>query len=111
MYSGLNPNVVRSPEQTTRFGSRSFTSEIARSIRFGTKYGPPQWRSEMWAMVKRSATAMAGKSRVSGPLGILTALKSDVPDFQAYRGSEPPQFANQAELECAKILDYHGVPW
>jgi hypoxanthine phosphoribosyltransferase len=34
-----------------------------------------------------------------------------MPDFQAYRGSEPPRFANEAELECAKILDYHGVPW
>jgi hypoxanthine phosphoribosyltransferase len=31
--------------------------------------------------------------------------------FQAYRGSEPPRFANQAELECARILDYYGVPW
>jgi hypoxanthine phosphoribosyltransferase len=31
--------------------------------------------------------------------------------FQAYRGATPPRFANRAELECAKILDYHGVPW
>ncbi len=31
--------------------------------------------------------------------------------FQAYRGSEPPRFANQAELECARILDYYGIPW
>ena len=38
-------------------------------------------------------------------------LKSETPDFQAYRGSEPPQFANEAELECAKVLDYYGVPW
>jgi hypothetical protein len=28
-----------------------------------------------------------------------------------YAGNEPPQFANEAELECAKILDYYGVPW
>ncbi len=34
-----------------------------------------------------------------------------MPVFQAYRGCEPPRFANEAELECAKILDYHGVPW
>ncbi len=33
------------------------------------------------------------------------------PDFQAYRGSAPPQFVNEAELECAKILDFHGIPW
>jgi hypoxanthine phosphoribosyltransferase len=32
-------------------------------------------------------------------------------DFRAYRGSAPPRFANQAELECAKVLDYYGIPW
>ena len=32
-------------------------------------------------------------------------------DFQAFRGSEIPRFANRAELECAKILDFYGVPW
>ena len=35
----------------------------------------------------------------------------ETPDFQAYRGSEPPRFANRSELECAKLLDYYGVPW
>jgi hypothetical protein len=35
----------------------------------------------------------------------------EVPHFQAYAGEEPPRFVNEAELECAKILDYHGVPW
>ena len=35
----------------------------------------------------------------------------DTPDFQAYRGSAPPRFASQAELECAKVFDYYGVPW
>ena len=34
-----------------------------------------------------------------------------MPDFQAYRGVEPPRFANDAERECAKVLDYYGVPW
>ena len=34
-----------------------------------------------------------------------------IPDFQVYRGTEPPRFASQAELECAKVLDYYGVPW
>ena len=38
-------------------------------------------------------------------------MKSDSPDFQAYRGTATPQFANEAELECAKVLDYYGVPW
>jgi hypoxanthine phosphoribosyltransferase len=35
----------------------------------------------------------------------------DIPDFQAYRGTSPPRFASPAELECAKVLDYYGVPW
>src|SRR5206468_12523276 len=35
----------------------------------------------------------------------------DIPDFQAYQGTEPPRFASQAELECAKVLDYYGIPW
>jgi hypothetical protein len=34
-----------------------------------------------------------------------------MPVFQAYCGSEPPRFANAVELECAKLLDYYGVPW
>ncbi|MCS7006402.1 MAG: hypothetical protein NZL88_02475 [Gaiellaceae bacterium] len=35
----------------------------------------------------------------------------EIPVFQAYRGSEPPRFANRSELECAKILDFYGIPW
>jgi hypothetical protein len=31
--------------------------------------------------------------------------------FQAYLGSDEPTFANEYERECAKILDYYGVPW
>jgi hypothetical protein len=31
--------------------------------------------------------------------------------FQAYLGSEEPIFASDYERECAKILDYYGVPW
>jgi hypoxanthine phosphoribosyltransferase len=34
-----------------------------------------------------------------------------VPDFQAYRGQGEPRFANDVELECAKLLDYYGIPW
>ena len=32
-------------------------------------------------------------------------------EFRAYRGEEPPRFVNEAELEYAKILDYHGIAW
>jgi hypoxanthine phosphoribosyltransferase len=35
----------------------------------------------------------------------------ETPDFQAYSGEQPPRFANEAELECAKLLDFYGVPW
>ena len=35
----------------------------------------------------------------------------EISDFQAYRGVEPPRFANGAELECARILDYYGIAW
>jgi hypothetical protein len=38
-------------------------------------------------------------------------LVSELPDFQAYRGTGVPLFANEAELECAKVLDYYGLPW
>jgi hypoxanthine phosphoribosyltransferase len=35
----------------------------------------------------------------------------ETPDFQAFRGEGQPRFANRAELECAKVLDFYGVPW
>src|SRR2546423_777218 len=35
----------------------------------------------------------------------------EMPHFQAFRGRGQPRFANRAELECAKLLDYYGVPW
>ena len=35
----------------------------------------------------------------------------ETPVFQVFQGAEPPRFASQAELECAKVLDYYGVPW
>jgi hypoxanthine phosphoribosyltransferase len=38
-------------------------------------------------------------------------MASEVPDFQAYCGRGVPRFANDVELECAKLLDYYGVPW
>jgi len=38
-------------------------------------------------------------------------MRPETHDFQAYRGTEPPRFVNDAELECAKILDFYGVPW
>jgi hypoxanthine phosphoribosyltransferase len=42
---------------------------------------------------------------------MLSQLPAESPNFQAYRGAAPPRFANDAELETAKILDYYRVPW
>ena len=50
-------------------------------------------------------------TRASEDGATLLVLPVEIPDFQAYRGVEPPRFAHEAELEYAKILDYHGVPW
>src|SRR3982751_1846051 len=49
--------------------------------------------------------------RASEALATLDSVMPETPVFQAYRGSEPPRFANPAELEYAKILDWHGIPW
>ncbi len=35
----------------------------------------------------------------------------EAPNFQAFCGDEPPRFVNDVEVECARILDYYGVPW
>ena len=44
-------------------------------------------------------------------VGTLAQVAVEKADFQAYCGASPPRFANRSELECAKILDYYGVPW
>jgi transcription initiation factor TFIIIB Brf1 subunit/transcription initiation factor TFIIB len=33
------------------------------------------------------------------------------PRFHAFVGAKPPRFANDAERDCAQILDFHGIPW
>jgi hypothetical protein len=38
-------------------------------------------------------------------------VPTEILDFQAYCGGSAPRFAHPVELECAKILDYYGVPW
>jgi len=35
----------------------------------------------------------------------------EIGDFQAYSGEKAPEFANEVELECARIFDYYRVPW
>src|SRR2546430_9620468 len=38
-------------------------------------------------------------------------MPTESPVFQAFWGATEPSFANRAELECAKVLDYYGIPW
>jgi hypothetical protein len=38
-------------------------------------------------------------------------MASEISDFQASSGRDETQFANQAEVECARILDYYGLEW
>ena len=53
----------------------------------------------------------SGESRPSEAAATLAAVVLETPVFQAYCGSEPPRFANPAELEYAKVLDFYGIPW
>jgi len=53
----------------------------------------------------------AGHSTASEAAATLAAVRAETPVFQAYCGEEPPRFANAAELEYAKVLDWHGIPW
>jgi hypothetical protein len=36
---------------------------------------------------------------------------AEIAHFQVYCGDGVPRFQNDAERECAKILDYYRVPW
>ena len=38
-------------------------------------------------------------------------MPAQQPAFRAFVGSVTPRFVNEVELECAKMLDYYGVPW
>jgi hypothetical protein len=53
----------------------------------------------------------ATRRAASETAATLAAMAQEMPVFQAYIGDAPPRFVNDAERECAKILDYHGVPW
>jgi hypothetical protein len=53
----------------------------------------------------------AADSRASERIATLNPVVLETPVFQAYCGSEPPRFANPAELEYAKVLDWYGIPW
>ncbi len=44
-------------------------------------------------------------------MSTLKSVLRQLPPFRAYAGAAPPRFANEVELECAKMLDFYGVPW
>jgi hypoxanthine phosphoribosyltransferase len=50
-------------------------------------------------------------TRLSGTASTLKPVLRQLPPFRAYTGATPPRFANDVELECAKMLDFYGVPW
>ena len=54
---------------------------------------------------------MRATSEAPATLDTVRKTPTETARFQAYRGSAPPRFVNEAELEYAKILDYYGVPW
>ena len=57
------------------------------------------------------APSIGGAGAPSGPLATLGFVPAQQPAFRAFAGSIPPRFVNEVELECAKMLDYYGVPW
>jgi hypothetical protein len=55
---------------------------------------------------------VSGPSERSRPHPLLPCLRvAERGDFQENRGRARPRFANEAERECAKVLDFYGVPW
>jgi hypoxanthine phosphoribosyltransferase len=83
---------------------------IARSARFGTKYGEPQWRSEKWAILNRGMSSLSlilGRV-VRGRCYLSWRMRPESGDFQEYSGTV---FANEAEVECARLLDFYGIRW
>jgi hypothetical protein len=87
---------------------------IARSARLGTKYGEPQWRSEKWAMRNSEVSpSKVGGIRilrrvVRARCYLSRRMRPESGDFQEYSGTV---FANEAEVECARLLDYYGISW
>src|SRR5437763_8512128 len=61
--------------------------------------------------LRHDRSAGQGRSTVRPRRYLSLQMRLDIPVFQAYQGTEPPRFASQAELECAKVLDYYGISW
>jgi hypothetical protein len=55
--------------------------------------------------------AGSGRKAASAAAATLHSRVGEIADFQADSAKEPPRFQNEAERECAKVLDFYGVPW
>ena len=84
---------------------------MARSSRLASKYVSPQWRSENCAIRNDDRSLRRRPGGRPRPSVRWCRCRRESPVFQAYCGTDPPRFANRIEVECAKILDYYGVPW
>jgi hypothetical protein len=58
-----------------------------------------------------SWSTVGATSEAPGTLDTVRETPTETARFQAYRGSAPPRFVNGAERECARILDWYGIPW
>jgi hypothetical protein len=81
----------------------------AEDLRLGRESGRLQG-SYAWR-IRPKGLVIARHDCPSEPVASLVAVGPESQRFSAYRGSDPPRFANRSELECAKILDWYGVPW
>jgi hypothetical protein len=59
----------------------------------------------------RHSRGRKGPSEGLSTLGAVLEETGASRQFECYRGNEPPRFVNQVELECARILDFYGIPW
>ena len=102
-------------------GSSSLISAIARSSRVGLEVLLPAVQvGEMRDPEGAGGAVGHGRSLGGDAAPVERAVRereyrwlvrSESHRFQAYRGTEPPRFANRIELECARILDWYGVAW
>ncbi len=105
------------PSRSPRPSQRPLAS-AARSV---TAANASHWQTLAVAGLPHVTSLEAARREPAGRRAELVAVRTgcypepqmapETPVFQAYCGSEEPRFANEAELECAKILDYYGVPW
>ena len=59
----------------------------------------------------RGLSTIGATSEAPATLDTVRETPTETARFQAYRGSTPPRFVNGAERECARILDWYGIPW